>query len=94
LTCQPCDYTCEECTTEHVCNKCDAANYRIKDGDSCICMDGYFDNGVAKCEPCNLNVCVTCETTANTCKECKDPRVDPAACPCPDGMWEDASEVC
>ena len=40
-------------TTENTCSSCNADQFRRLDGNTCVCMDGYFDEvNREKCGTC------------------------------------------
>jgi len=50
------------------CLSCHSENHRVLNGRNCVCMGGYYDDGVGlECLICN-QVCLTCSKgTKNDC---------------------------
>lgn len=76
--CSSCHYSCAYCngSTKNHCLYCDSTYYRIlvPVSRSCICMDGYFDDGVySLCLECHpfCSVCLSYSTT--NCTACNSP---------------------
>lgn len=64
--------------------------HRTQNSSSCVCNDGYFDNGVALCEICN-HTCATC-VNGSTCTSCGPLRLANTTtdlCDCNPGYFED-----
>lgn len=54
--CNPCHYSCENCTiggNSNACSICPINSFRTKTGTACPCNTGYTDVGVATCQLCN-----------------------------------------
>lgn len=69
VNCLTCDSTCLTCYAQAICSSCDAAAYRESGpSNSCVCMDGYYEDSNKICKPC-LSSCETC-TNATSCATC------------------------
>ena len=67
---------------------------------TCLCLNGYFDNGVSACVACDYT-CATCSTSSTHCLTCPSAsitfRTDNSAsnyCPCSNGYYDDGTLVC
>lgn len=72
--CIACNIVCQNCSNGTSCNVCNATNFRLLSSISplCVCMNRYYDAGVAACSACDprcytclsSTVCLTCNATA------------------------------
>ena len=66
--CRPCSYYmpgCAECSSSTVCTACELHQYRVNappvGGNTCPCMDRFYQNDAGICVPCPLDKnCATC----------------------------------
>mgnify|MGYP000968995231 FL=1 len=66
--CRPCSYYmpgCAECSSSTVCTACELHQYRVNappvGGNTCPCMDRFYQNDAGICVPCPLQKnCATC----------------------------------
>ncbi len=79
MSCQKCDYTCQECladgTTGITCHDFNTTKRVFVNNVSCLCQDGYYDVGDSNytCELCSYT-CETCAGGANQCLTCHTTR--------------------
>ena len=91
LNCLACHYSCQACSSSSVCTSCDAASYRELSGAStlCICMSGYYDNGVVVgCFSCSIS-CATCSNFAvcTSCNASYNLVLSNSSCVCSSGYY-------
>jgi hypothetical protein len=71
--CFPCAYSCYNCSQANSassCTVCSVSDHRTLSNTSCLCDNGYYDNGVAVCAACNYR-CLTCSSGPSTsCLAC------------------------
>ncbi|CAD8065678.1 unnamed protein product [Paramecium sonneborni] len=98
LVCSKCSDMCQQCNfTKDQCTSCYPSHYRLPKNDTCICMDGYYDNGQLICQKCP-STCKTC-LDAITCSSCYDSQfriisINNKSCKCLPGYFENSSDVC
>jgi len=96
--CFGCNYACSECTNSSnvSCTACDLNMYRNLSTNSCICIDGYYDNGITQCAPCEYT-CMTCNNNTNiSCLSCNatfNRTLVNTSCLCSDG-YADNNGTC
>lgn len=69
--CQSCHYSCVTCsgTTKTTCKSCDTGSFRWLSSGSCLCLDGYYDDGTNEiCKECHYS-CEKCINASN-CTAC------------------------
>ncbi|CAK67842.1 unnamed protein product, partial (macronuclear) [Paramecium tetraurelia] len=73
LECAKCHYSCFQCfdNTAEGCINCSIDfHLRVLKGNTCKCIDGYYDEpGSSKCKKCSYK-CETCEEQAEKCLSC------------------------
>ncbi|CAD8106981.1 unnamed protein product [Paramecium primaurelia] len=73
LECQNCHYSCNSCDNVNFDNCLDCSKelqYRIQIGNTCICMEGYYDIvGEPICDKCSYK-CKSCKDTNDYCLDC------------------------
>ncbi|KAL4445476.1 hypothetical protein ABPG74_004550 [Tetrahymena malaccensis] len=97
-TCQNCNPRCNGCTgvQPYQCVACNGAN-RINPP-TCICKDGYYDDGVSlDCIPCS-SFCSTCNGSTNqnciVCKPNRTKNIFTNNCDCPVGTYDSGLAIC
>jgi proprotein convertase subtilisin/kexin type 5 len=66
--CPACHYSCTSCTFSNnaTCTACNlTVNYRLLNNDSCPCITGYYDAGMAICGSCHYS-CWNCTGAGNS----------------------------
>ncbi len=67
--CLKCDYRCLTCSSSASCLTCDSLTRKTTNLLNCICLNGYYDDGISSsCKPC-LAECLTC-IDAISCASC------------------------
>jgi hypothetical protein len=71
VVCQPCIYSCLNCSAATTCTACNGTAHRVINNNNCLCSDGYYDDGNnTLCQPC-FSTCFACNGPAITdCVKC------------------------
>lgn len=87
--CYPCLYSCLACTQNNTCSSCNSTAFRQLSSNltSCICAQGYFDNGANQlCIKCQYS-CLSCNG-ALSCLNCPFNRqLNGSFCACLPGSY-------
>lgn len=80
------------------CTSCKITNtFRKNEIPDCLCMDGYFEEGVLICSKCDYQ-CLTCKTNSSNCLSCKTTSTNrnsnPPECSCKDGYYDIGNYIC
>ncbi|KAL4442387.1 hypothetical protein ABPG74_005728 [Tetrahymena malaccensis] len=100
--CMACDYTCQTCSVAQSnldCLTCSSINNRIQIGNTCPCIDGYYDKGSSACLKCDYT-CQKCQyyvgqTPKFSCNSCDADSYrylsSGQQCLCKNGYYDDGS---
>lgn len=86
--CNPCPYKCGSCSTGSVCTTCSDNTTRASN-DSCNCLLGLYDAGVAVCSACP-SLCRTCSSATNciSCFTSNNRALNNGQCVCNTGFYQ------
>ncbi|CAK72107.1 unnamed protein product (macronuclear) [Paramecium tetraurelia] len=97
--CQKCHYSCLACNSfgNEFCESCKdkSISFRVFNKGVCVCLPGYFDDGMSpNCQKCQIS-CLTCQNTATYCTSCESTRhFEGNSCLCNTGYFEIGQVLC
>ena len=73
VNCVKCSSTCATCSSAAACTTCLATNFRVLQGNVCLCIPGYYElynaDNSRTCQKCNPE-CLTCNISPANCLTC------------------------